>query len=43
MPAAVGVVELLEHCPDVKVLATSREALRVRGEHVVPGAAAVPP
>ena len=39
MPAAVGVVELLEHCPDVKVLVTSREALRVRGERVVP----VPP
>jgi predicted ATPase len=31
--AAVGIVELLERCPDVKVLATSREALRVRAEH----------
>jgi predicted ATPase len=39
MPAAVGVVELLERCPDVKVLVTSREALRVRGERVFP----VPP
>jgi predicted ATPase len=38
-PAAVGVVELLERCPNVKVLVTSREALRVRGERVLP----VPP
>ena len=34
-PAAVGVVELLEHCPDVKALVTSRQALRVRGERVL--------
>ena len=39
MPAAPGVVELLEHCPDVNVLVTTREALRVRGERVFP----VPP
>jgi predicted ATPase len=39
MPAAVGVVDLLEHCPDLSVLVTSREALRVRGERVFP----VPP
>lgn len=38
-PAAVGVVELLERCPDLKVVVTSREALRVRGEHIFP----VPP
>jgi predicted ATPase len=34
VPAAVGVVELLERCPHLKVVVTSREALRVRGEHV---------
>ena len=34
-----GLVELLEHCPFVKILATSREALRVSAEHVFP----VPP
>ena len=38
-PAAVGLVDLLEHCPAVKVLVTSREALHVRGERVFP----VPP
>jgi predicted ATPase len=37
--ASVGIVELLEHCPHLKVVATSREALRVRGERVFP----VPP
>ncbi|MGH2524332.1 MAG: ATP-binding protein, partial [Anaerolineales bacterium] len=31
--AAAQVADLLETCHDVKVLATSREALRVRGEH----------
>ena len=39
MDAAVGVVELLESCPGITILVTSREALRVRGEHVYP----VPP
>lgn len=39
MAAAVGVVELLESCPRITILVTSREALRVRGEHVYP----VPP
>ena len=37
--AAAGVVELLESCPLLSVLVTSREALRVRGERIVP----VPP
>jgi hypothetical protein len=32
--AATGVVELLESCPELEVLVTSREPLRVRGEHV---------
>src|SRR5262249_10150523 len=39
MAAAVGVVELLEHCPGIKVLVTSREMLHVRGERDFP----VPP
>ncbi len=34
--AAVGLAELIQHCPDVKVIVTSREALRVRAEHVFP-------
>ena len=37
--AATSVVQLLEECPGLQVLATSREALRVRGEHLLP----VPP
>jgi predicted ATPase/class 3 adenylate cyclase len=39
MDAADGVADLLQHCADLKVLVTSREALRVRGEHLL----AVPP
>jgi predicted ATPase/class 3 adenylate cyclase len=39
MDAADGVADLLQHCPDLNVLVTSREALRVRGEHLL----AVPP
>jgi len=39
MAAADGVAELLQGCAEVKVVVTSREALRVRGEHVL----AVPP
>jgi predicted ATPase/class 3 adenylate cyclase len=39
MDAAAGVADLLQHCSDLKVLVTSREALRVRGEHLL----AVPP
>lgn len=34
--AAGGMVELLQHCPDLKMLVTSREALRVRGEYLYP-------
>jgi predicted ATPase/class 3 adenylate cyclase len=37
--AAHGVADLLQRCPKLSVLATSREALRVRGEHIFP----VPP
>lgn len=37
--AGTGVVELIQHCPDLKVVVTSRETLRVRAEHVFP----VPP
>lgn len=39
MEAADGVAGLLQQCPELKVLVTSREALRVRGEHIFP----VPP
>ena len=38
-PAAVGLSELLQHAPGIKVLVTSRETLRVRAEKVFP----VPP
>ena len=34
MEAADGVAELLRHCPGLKALVTSREALRVRSEHL---------
>ncbi len=37
--AASGVVELLQACPRLKVIATSREALKVRAERIYP----VPP
>ena len=39
MDAAVQVTDILARCPRVKVLVTSRESLRLRGERVV----AVPP
>ena len=38
-PAAVDLIALLEHCPAVNLLVTSREALHVRGERIFP----VPP
>ena len=34
--AAPKVVDLLQDCPELKLLVTSREALHVRGEHVYP-------
>ena len=37
--AATTLADLLQECPELKVLVTSREALRVRGEHLF----AVPP
>lgn len=37
--AAAGVAQVVQTCPEVKILVTSREALRVRAEHVFP----VPP
>jgi predicted ATPase/class 3 adenylate cyclase len=39
MDATEGVAELLQQCGQLKILVTSREALRVRGEHLFP----VPP
>jgi predicted ATPase/class 3 adenylate cyclase len=39
MSAAAGVSELLQHLPDVKIVITSRESLRVRAERLFP----VPP
>jgi hypothetical protein len=36
LEAAPDVAQLLNECPDVKVLATSREPLRLRWEHVAP-------
>ncbi len=32
--AGAGVAELLQHCPTLEIIVTSREALNVRGEHV---------
>jgi len=34
--AAVGLSELLQHAPELKIVVTSRETLRVRAEHVFP-------
>ena len=34
--AAPTAAQLLEECPDLKLLVTSREALRVRGERLFP-------
>jgi predicted ATPase/class 3 adenylate cyclase len=39
MDAAVLIADLLQHCPKLKLLVTSREPLRVRGEYLYP----VPP
>jgi predicted ATPase/class 3 adenylate cyclase len=36
MPAAAGVSELLQTCPELQILVTSRETLRVRAERVFP-------
>lgn len=37
--AATGISELLQHAPELKIIVTSRETLRIRAEHVFP----VPP
>jgi predicted ATPase/class 3 adenylate cyclase len=37
--AAVQVADLMQYCPQLKLLTTSREALQIRGEHLYP----VPP
>lgn len=34
--AAVGIAELIQHCPELKVIVTSRETLRIRAERVFP-------
>ena len=36
LPAAPQIVQLLEACPRVRILVTSRVALQVRGEHLFP-------
>ncbi len=36
LPAALLLNELLEHCPRLKILVSSRTPLHVRGEHVYP-------
>ncbi len=36
MPAAEDVAHLLPHCPEVRFVVTSREALRVPGEQLLP-------
>jgi predicted ATPase/DNA-binding CsgD family transcriptional regulator len=36
IPSAVDIAELLAACPSVKIMVTSREGLRLRGEHELP-------
>jgi len=36
MPAAAEISELLAHCPELTILITSREPLRIEGEHEFP-------